>query len=88
MQRHKSAQKQARKTIKNNERNRRNTSILNTAVKRVKEEKDKDKAEIALKTAYKTLDRLADKGLVHKNKAARQKGQLKKLVTALQQPSA
>ncbi len=83
MQRHKSAQKQARKAVKNRERNRRNSSILNTTVKRVKEEKDKEKAQVALNKAYQTLDRLADTGLIHKNKAARNKSQLKKIVTAL-----
>ncbi|TAK55465.1 MAG: 30S ribosomal protein S20 [Bacteroidetes bacterium] len=87
MQRHKSAQKQARKAVKNRERNRRNASILSTAVKRVREEKNKEKAEVALNAAYKTLDRLSDKGIIHKNNAARQKSQLKKLVSALQ-PSA
>ena len=83
MQRHKSAQKQARKAVKNRERNRSNASTLNTVIKRVKEEKNKEKAELALKRAYKTLDRLADKGIIHKNKAARNKSQLKKLVSAL-----
>ncbi len=84
MLRHKSAQKQARKAIRNQARNRHDNSAMNTVVKRVKETKELDKAITALNKAYKVLDQLADKGIIHKNKAARQKSQLKKLVSSLQ----
>ncbi|MBI5214707.1 MAG: 30S ribosomal protein S20 [Ignavibacteriae bacterium] len=84
MQRHKSAQKQARKAIRNQVRNRRDNSIMNTVVKRVTETKELDKAVTALNRAYKILDQLAAKGIIHKNKAARQKSQLKRLVSSLQ----
>jgi small subunit ribosomal protein S20 len=84
MLRHKSAQKQARKAVKNRVRNRRDNSMMSTVVKRVTEEKELNKAVSALNKAYKVLDQLADKGIIHKNKAARQKSQLKKLVSSLQ----
>ena len=87
MERHKSAQKQARKALRNRERNRSTSSMMKTAVKNVKETKELDKAVAALNRAYKTLDQLAAKGFIHKNKAARQKSQLKKIVAVLQ-PSA
>ena len=39
---------------------------------------DREKAELAYKTAVKTVDRAATKGLIHKNKAARRKSALTK----------
>jgi len=39
---------------------------------------DKETAEQAYKTAVKTVDRAATKGLIHKNKAARRKSALTK----------
>ena len=39
---------------------------------------DRDAAENAYKTAVKTVDRAATKGLIHKNKAARRKSALTK----------
>ncbi len=44
---------------------------------------DKTKAQEAFKVAQKTLDRFADKGLIHKNKAARHKSRLSAQIKAL-----
>lgn len=41
---------------------------------------DKDAAETAFRTAAKTLDQAAAKNLIHRNKAARTKSRLAKLM--------
>ena len=83
MAQHASAEKQARKSVKNRERNKANMSKLRTTIKRVRSLKDKDTAQTALNRASKVLDQLAAKGLIHKNKAANQKSSLKKYVNSL-----
>ena len=50
--------------------------------------KDLDSAESAYKTAVKTVDRAATKGLIHKNKAARRKSALTRKLNALKSESA
>jgi len=45
---------------------------------------DRDAAEGAYKTAVKTVDRAATKGLIHKNKAARRKSTLSKKMNAVE----
>jgi len=44
---------------------------------------DRETAEIAYKTAVKTVDRAATKGLIHKNKAARRKSALSKKLNSV-----
>ena len=83
MAQHASAEKQARKSIKNQKNNTHYMSMLRTTIKRVREQKEKDKAVIALKRASKLLDQLAAKGLIHENKAANQKSSLTKFVNAI-----
>ena len=54
-------------------------SMLRTHVKKVLKailNKDKDSAQIAFKEATSVIDRVANKGIIHKNKAARQKSRL------------
>ncbi|MEC9484896.1 MAG: 30S ribosomal protein S20 [Candidatus Izemoplasma sp.] len=61
-------------------------SGLKSAVRNVKkavEEGDKEKALNALNLANKKLDKSITKGLNHKNKVARQKSSLAKLVNTL-----
>ena len=83
MAQHTSAEKQARKALKNRASNRRYSSMLKTAVKRVRLAKDKDKAKSELLRTTKLLDQLAARGLIHRNKAANQKSKLTKLVNAI-----
>ncbi len=83
MAQHLSAERQARKAIKHRERNRAYLSKMKTAVKRVREEKDKEKAVAALKRAVKLLDQLAAKGMIHKNNASNKKSSLTKFVAAI-----
>ena len=63
------------------------TSTMKTAIKKtVKAVKGSDKkaAEDNLKVAVKRIDKATSKGLVHKNKAARQKSRLMKMKNTME----
>jgi len=83
MAQHLSAERQARKAIKHRTRNRAYMSRMKTAVKRVREAKDKEKASAEYKKVAKLLDQLAAKGMIHKNNAANKKSRLQKFVSSL-----
>lgn len=83
MAQHKSAEKRARQSIERRATNRIKKSEMKTLLKKVLSEKDKAKGSAALNEAFSSLDKLASKGLIHKNKAANQKSRLTKLVNKL-----
>ncbi len=83
MAQHLSAERQARRATKHRLRNRSYAAKMKTAVKRVRMTKEKAKAAAELKKAFKLLDQLASKGVIHKNNAANQKSSLTKFVTSL-----
>ncbi len=83
MAQHKSAEKRARQSVKRRAANKEDKSKMRTLLKNVRTEKDKEKASAALREAVSTLDELASKGLIHKNKAANQKSKLTKHVNKL-----
>jgi small subunit ribosomal protein S20 len=83
MAQHLSAERQARKAVGRRARNRAYMSKMKTAVKKVRELKDKDKAQTELKKAFKLLDQLAAKGIIHQNNAANKKSSLTKYVTSI-----
>ena len=83
MAQHKSAEKRARQNVGRHARNKANVSKMKSLIKKVRSAKEKDKGAAALKIVVKTLDQLAAKGLIHKNKAANQKSSLTKFVNAL-----
>ncbi|HFC93432.1 MAG TPA: 30S ribosomal protein S20 [Leucothrix mucor] len=75
----KSAKKRARQSEKRRIRNKHQRSGMRTAVKAVVyaiEAGEKETAATALKVAVPALDKAVSKGLIHKNKAARQKSRL------------
>lgn len=80
---------QMKRILTNNKRNVRNASFrssLKTAINNVTvavENKDLDKANEALAFANKKLDKSVSQGINHKNKAARVKSRLAKLVNTL-----
>ncbi len=84
MAQHASAEKAARQAKKRNLRNRSALAKMKTAIKKVRNEKEKAKATIALTKVIKLLDQFAAKGIIHRNKAANQKSALMKLVNKLQ----
>ena len=83
MAQHLSAERQARRAVKHRQRNRVYLSKMKTAMKRVRQAKEKEKATAAMKKAFKLLDQLAAKGIIHRNNAANQKSSLSKFVTSL-----
>ncbi|HUL45354.1 MAG TPA: 30S ribosomal protein S20 [Bacteroidota bacterium] len=83
MAQHLSAERQARRALKHRVRNRAYISKMKTAVKRVRAEKDKEKAGAELRKAVKLLDQLATKGVIHRNNAANKKSSLTKYVSSL-----
>ena len=83
MAQHLSAERQARRATKHRQRNRAYLSKMKTATKRVRQSKEKEKAAAELKKAFKLLDQLASKGMIHRNNAANQKSSLSKFVSSL-----
>jgi len=75
--------KQAKKRIRQAEKHRLHNagrrSMLRTSIKKVIakiESGDQEAAKLALTDASRIIDRVASKGLIHKNKAARHKSRL------------
>jgi small subunit ribosomal protein S20 len=81
-----SAKKRARQTEKRRQHNASLRSMVRTAVKKVRAAIDSgnyETASAAYASAVPVLDRMADKGILHKNKAARHKARLNAQVHAL-----
>ncbi len=76
MPQHQSAIKRVRQNAKRRERNRSQRSKMRTLVNKVLDTTDKEEAEAALKEAVSYLDKMASKGIIHENKAARRKSKL------------
>ena len=83
MAQHKSAEKRARISRRRAGRNKQWMSKMRSAIKRVRSTTDKEKALVELRKTTKLLDKLAAKGIVHRNKAANNKSSLTKLVNKL-----
>ena len=81
-----SAKKRARQSEKRRQHNISLRSLLRSSMKKVittVQAKDKTAATEASKIAIPTVDRMARKGFIHKNKAARHKRQLNKMLKGL-----
>ena len=80
------ARKRARQAENNRQHNASQRSMMRTYMKRVVnaiEAGEKGAAEEAYKAAVPIIDRMAGKGLIHKNKAARHKSRLNASIRAL-----
>lgn len=80
------AKKRARQAEMHRERNTAQRSMLRGAIKTVRvaaDKKDKDAAQKAFRDATSVIDRMARKGLIHKNAAARYKSGLNARVRTL-----
>lgn len=80
------ARKRARQSVARNMHNSSLRSMLRTAIKRVRSAIDSgDKAAAAdvLQKATSVIDRVADKNIIHKNKAARHKSRLSAAIKSL-----
>lgn len=81
------ARKRARQAEKHRQRNVSQRSMLRTFVKKVARlvaGGDKAQAQAAYGEAVPVIDRMATKGLIHKNKAARHKSRLNARLRAMQ----
>ena len=83
MPQHKSAEKRMRQNEERRKRNQSRKSRVRTKVKELRSLEDPEAAQELLNDVKKELDRLAAKGIIHKNKAARRKSQLEKHVNSL-----
>jgi small subunit ribosomal protein S20 len=83
MANHPSAEKRARVAKRRATRNAAAKSKMKSAIKRVRMATEKAGAAADLNKTVKLLDRLAAKGVIHKNKAANQKSKLTRLVNAM-----
>ena len=81
---------QARKRVRQSEKARTRNSVqksnFRTSIKKVLKslsDKNKDQSNVNFKEAMSVMDKLVMKGLIHKNKAARQKSRLNKKIQGL-----
>jgi len=80
------ARKRARQSVERNKHNSSLRSMLRTAIKRVRqavEAGDQTAANDVFRKATSVIDRVADKNIIHKNKAARHKSRLAAAIKAL-----
>ena len=78
----KSAKKRVLTNTKKGEANRSQNSAMRTAIKNVEKEAktgNKETTSEKLKVAIKNIDKACSSGLIHKNKAAREKSRLTKI---------
>jgi len=83
MPQHKSAIKRMRQNVKRRALNRTRRSKMRILIKKVLTETDKPQAEQDLKAAVSHIDKMAIKGVIHPNNAARKKARLTKHVNNL-----
>ena len=75
--------KRVRQSIKRKERNKHYKSLLTTTVKKILSKEKKDEALKDLNGAFKIIDKIASKKIIHKRKASNKKSILAKHVNSL-----
>ncbi len=86
MANHKSSIKRIRQTIKRNEINRSSRSKLRTSIKKLRTSialADKKESTELLNPTISVIDKMVNKGIIHKNTAARYKSRLSKHVAEI-----
>lgn len=83
MPQHQSAEKRIRQNEKRRKQNLSRKSKARTKIKKLKSLEDPDEAQELLNDVKGDLDRLAAKGVIHKNRAANKKSKLEKYVDNL-----
>ncbi len=83
MPQHVSAEKRVRQTAKRRAHNRYYKVMMRTAMKEFKAASSKEDMVEKSRLATKVLDRLAAKGLIHKNYAANRKSMMARLIAAV-----
>jgi len=72
--------KRVKQSIKANIRNKNYKSALKTAIKKTMNEPNKENAVKLADEAFSTIDKVASKGVIHKNKAANKKSKISKYI--------
>ena len=70
--------KRVRQSRKANAKNKHYKSIVKSATKKVLSETNKKEASKVADSAFSAIDKIASKGIIHKNKAANQKAKISK----------
>lgn len=83
MPQHKSAEKRVRTSEKRRVYNKMNKTRMKNALKDLRETTDKPTAEEKYRKVTSILDRLATKGIIHRNLAAQKKAKLAKFIQSL-----
>ncbi len=76
MPRTKSVQKRIRKSEKARKRNRHFKTMMKNKIKKFMALEDRGKAEEVMSDTISLIDKMVKKGIIHKNKAAREKSKL------------
>lgn len=77
----KSAKKALRRNVARRQRNQATESMLKTVVKKARKSAGTEASPLDLRTAVRALDKAAQRGVIHKNQAARRKSRLAKAVS-------
>jgi small subunit ribosomal protein S20 len=77
-----SAKKDLRRSLKRRLRNQSTKSMLKTLIKKARLAAGTEGAEERVRLACKMLDKAAERGIIHKNQAARRKARLMKAINA------
>ena len=85
MPRTKSVQKRIRQNAKHREYNKHYKSRVRSLVRNVLETTNKSDAEPIYRKAVSTIDKVASKGVIHKNKAAREKSKITQHLNSLEE---
>jgi small subunit ribosomal protein S20 len=83
MAQHKSAIRQARRSLRRKAINRKNKSILRTEIKKLRnviEKKDRKKAEEQMPQTFSIIDKSIKKGTIHENTGNRYKSRLSRQI--------
>ncbi len=83
MAHHKSAIKRIRTNERDRQRNRHYKTLLKSSLKKVRSAESKEQAEALYRQTESILDKLVNKRIIHKNKAANQKSKLAVFVNQL-----
>ena len=83
MPNHKSAKRRVVTNEKARLHNRHYRTMMRSAIKKLRSAPDKESADTLYRSATSLLDRLVNKGIIHRNQAANNKSKLSKVVHAL-----
>ena len=75
--------KRVRQSRKANSYNNHYKSMMKTSIKKVLESSSKEDASILKNEAFKIIDKVASKGVIHKNKASNQKSRISRHLNSL-----